>query len=112
MTVVHFGKMIALAAVLALGAVASAEAALPAMAAAQGTAPKATPAKPAAAQPAKPTAKQPAKQPAKQRFTEPISKLALARSIPGRASPTAKSASPAKTPLPTVCSRSRRGRSP
>lgn len=55
MTVVHFRKMIALAAVLAV----------PAAAAAQGTAPKAAPAKPAAAQPARPAAKQPAKAPAR-----------------------------------------------
>src|SRR5436190_23645399 len=63
MTVVQFRKMIALAAVLALGAVASAEVALPVTAAAQGTAAK-PPAKPATAQPAKPAAKQPAKAPA------------------------------------------------
>jgi peptidyl-prolyl cis-trans isomerase A (cyclophilin A) len=64
MTVVHMRKMIALAAVVALGAI-------PATATAQGTAapaPKkpatAQPAKPATAQPAKPAAKQPAKAPA------------------------------------------------
>ena len=54
MTAAHFKKMIALAAVLAI----------PATAAAQGTAPKAPPAKPATAQPARPAAKQPAKAPA------------------------------------------------
>lgn len=60
MPVVHFRKMIALAAVLAL----------PAAVAAQGTAAKA-PAKPATAQPAKPAAKQPAKSAAKQRAKAP-----------------------------------------
>lgn len=59
MPVVHFRKMIALAAVLAL----------PATAAAQGTAPKAPPAKPATAQPARPAAKPPAKAPAGRRRT-------------------------------------------
>jgi peptidyl-prolyl cis-trans isomerase A (cyclophilin A) len=54
MTAADFRKMIALAAVLAI----------PAAAAAQGTAAKAPPAKPAAAQPAKPAPKQPAKAPA------------------------------------------------
>ncbi len=63
MNVAHFRKMIALAAVLALGAAASAAAALPVTAAAQAT-PAKPPAKPATAQPAKPAAKQPAKAPA------------------------------------------------
>jgi peptidyl-prolyl cis-trans isomerase A (cyclophilin A) len=55
MTVAKLKKMIVFAAI----------AAIPAAVAAQATAPKTTPAKPATAQPAKPAAKQPAKQPAK-----------------------------------------------